>query len=169
MTGLKLAQLESAAHVYELMRNRGCRLRLREGVLSSAFEVLQPQIERGDLLSEARAFFRSKAILIPEGLDELPSCWLSALPTLLWATREDHWEKLPYMIRRLDLERGVLCLKFKQEQPLKTTRLTRWDELRININRALEPNLWQELSPSTERAIWSRRPDLRRELFCLPD
>lgn len=169
MTGLTLAQLESAAHVYVLMRNRGCRLRLSEVVLSGAFEVVQPRIERGQLLSEVSTFFRRKAILVPEGLDLLPSCWLSALPTLLWATRKDHWEKLPYMIRRLDLERGVLCVKFKQEQPLEITRLTRWDELRIHLNQSLQPNLWQALSPRTERAVWSGRPDLRSELFRLPD
>lgn len=169
MIGLKLAQWESAAHVYELMRNLGCRLRLSEVVLSGAFEVLQPHIERGRLLSEVSTFFLSRAILVPEGLDELPSCWLNALPTLLWATREERWEKLPYMIRRLDLERGVLCVKFKQEQPLRMTRLTRWDELRIYLNQSIEPNLWQALGPRTERDIWSRRPDLRRELFRLPD
>ena len=169
MRAPELAQLESAAHVYALMRNRGCRLRLSESVLYGAFEVLQPHLGRGQLLSEVSAFFRSKAILVPEGLDQLPSCWLNALPTLLWATRKDHWENLPYMIRRLDLERGVLCVKFAQEQPQKVPRLTRWDELRIQLNQSLEPNLWRALSPRTEREIWSRWPGLRSELFSLPD
>ena len=68
MTALKLARLESAAHVYVLMRSRGCRLRLSEGVRSVAFEVLQPHIERGQLLSEVSTFVRSKAIRVPDGV-----------------------------------------------------------------------------------------------------
>jgi len=169
MTGISMAYLRSADHVHALMRARGFRPRVTLGVLARAFELAQPKIQRVDLLSEVRVFFQVKACMVPEGLDQLPDCWLHALPGLLWATRRPHWKGLPYMIQLIGIEQGVPCLAFAQEEPTRETRLTRWDALRIHLNQSLVPSLWQALSPRMERDIWSRWPELRGELFQLPE
>ena len=137
-------------------------------MLARAFELARPKIKRVDLLSEVRTFFQIKACRVPEGLDGLPSCWLRALPDLLWATRRPHWKHLPYMISLVSMEQGVLCLAFAQEDPSQEDRLTRWDALRIHLNQKLAPNLWQPLSRRMEWAIWLRWSELRSELFQLP-
>jgi hypothetical protein len=168
MMGISKAYLASAEHVQALMRASGHQPRVTLGVLARAFEVAQPKVRRADLLSEVRTFFLIQACRVPEGLDRLPSCWLRALPNLLLATRRPHWEKLPYMISLVRLEQGVLCLAFAQEEPPQEDRLTLWDSLRIHLNQSLVPNRWQPLSHQMERDIWSRWPELRRDLFELP-
>ena len=156
MMGISTAYLRSADHVYGLMKARGYQPSVGLAVLERAFELAQPKINRVDLLSEVRAFFLTKARMVPDDLDRLPSCWLRALPGLLWATKDPRWDHLPYMIRQTGLERGVLCLAFAQEQPPKELRLTRGDALRIHLNQSLEPNRWQALSGPMEHDIWPR-------------
>ena len=166
--GITKAYLRSAEHANALMRAGGHTPCVTLKVLERAFELAQPKIKRVDLLAEVRTFFQIKACLVPEGLDGLPSCWLRTLPELLWTTRRPHWKKLPYMINFMRIDQGLLCVAFAQEEPPQEDRLTRWDTLRIHLNQSLVPNRWQPLSRRMEKDIWSRWPELRRELFQLP-
>ena len=167
MKNLKLGYLRSGAHVHALMRARGLQPSLSQAVLAAALKLLQPS-SREDHLQRAAEFFRSKAVLVPDGLSDLPSAWLADLPRLVWRSRKPHWHEIPYMCRRLAFSDGVLCISFAQELPTPEHRLTAWDKLRIELNLGLRPNLWLPLPPSLERTVWTSRPDLRRELFLLP-
>ena len=133
-------------------------------VLSAAMEVMN-DTPNGDVLETVKVFFRSKAVVTPDGLESLPMIWLTTLPKVLWQTRKPHWDALPYMIRKIKMEDGALCLKFAQELPTFEQRITAWDRLRVEINLSLKPNLWNSLKPDVERMIWERRPDLRSQLF----
>ena len=119
-------------------------------------------------LKQAEDFFRSKACLIPEGLESLPACWLAGLPGILWATRQPDWDRLPYMISRLECENGVLLLSFAQEQVAEDERLTLWDELRVEVNRNLYPSRWRRLKRRHRMLLFFARPDLRSVLESSP-
>ncbi len=136
-------------------------------MLNAAFEIYQPTLPRELLIRIVEHFFSAKAVIVPDGLAELPSCWLHNLAPLLWHSRKPHWETLPYMIDSLGIENGILWLAFAQELPTEATQLTRWDELRIMLNSDLKPNIWHPLTREQEREIWRLRPELRGELFQL--
>jgi len=72
------------------------------------------------------------------------------------------------MVRKVAYIDGAFCLEFAQELPNCSGRVTGWDQLRIQVNLALQPNLWTQLTSETEQIIWEKRPDLRLELFTLP-
>ena len=167
MTDLQINYLRSPERVQQLLRLDGYKQRLATGVLGAALERCRPATPRGQLLSQTKGFFRSKAVIVPAGLDELPSCWLQQLPILLWRSRKSHWKMLPYMICSLGVEDGVLWIAFAQEQPADEIRLTCWDKLRIHLNLNLLPNLWCPLSHDLEKWIWDARPKLRSDLFRL--
>jgi hypothetical protein len=166
----RLATLEhlfSADHVFQLMRDRRHKQQITETVLLAAFELFEPETNREGLLKETKAFFLRTAFMVPEGLEILPSCWLRRIPDALWDTCYPDWNWIPYMIAEFRLDRGVLLLRFVQEQPPHGPRLTGWDKVRIYLN-LLQPNLWRPLGCDLERQIWVRRPDLQNELFRLP-
>lgn len=167
MNELKFLNVYSSAYVYALLRNQGCRPVVSSAVLGAAFELLSPP-DREEVIHKAKEFFRSKAAMLPIGLETLPLGWLATLPDILWRTRKPHWDRLPYMIRELKIENGVLCMKFAQELPTFGDRITAWDRLRIQTNIALRPNLWTPLTTDVEQLIWEKRPDLRLKLFTLP-
>ena len=169
MTDLQLNYLISPERVQQLLRLDGYKRRMTAGVLGAAFDVCCPLMPRAQLLSQTKGFFSTKAVIVPAGLDELPSCWLQQLPKLLWCSRKPHWKMLPYMIRSLGIEDGFLWIAFEQEQPTDETRLTSWDRLRMLLNLNLLPNLWCPLSSELEKEIWHSRPDLRSDLFRLID
>ena len=73
------------------------------------------------------------------------------------------------MIQALGIESGVLWMAFAQELPNNEARLTSWDKLRMHLNLNLRPNLWLPMSRELEREIWHARPDLRTDLFRLPN
>jgi hypothetical protein len=168
MIDTALNYLRSPQRTQTLLRLYGHTPKLVPRVLSAAFDLCNTTVSPDQLLPQTREFFRSKAVIIPTGLDELPSCWLQDLPTVLWHSRKPHWKHLPYMISELGVEDGVLWVAFAQEQPNDEDRLTRWDELRMRLNLHLRPNLWTPLSRELERKIWHARPDLRADLFHLP-
>jgi len=166
MNDPELEHLFSPAHICALLHNQGHQPVVSRAVLSAALEVLD-RADKENVLQGAKQFFRSKAVILPDGLETLPAAWLSRLPELLWRTRKTKWEVLPYMIRELKAEDGVLCIKFAQELPRSGERDTAWDRLRIKINLGVSPNLWTPLCPELERRIWAARPQLRTELFQL--
>ena len=86
-------------------------------------------------------FFRSRAVLVPAGIADLPGPWLWDLPRLLWQTKRPHWTELPYMIDRVVVSDGVLRMWFMQEQPVRETRVTAYDRIRVIVNLGLRPNL----------------------------
>ena len=166
MNTLELDYQQSAEHVYALLRVHGHRPAVSSAVLAAGLQLLHPAT-RGDLLREATEFFRTKAILVPSGLEELPSAWLHQLPALLWRSRKPHWNEIPYMIRELGNERCVLRVAF--------ARATEHWRSPDQLGPAQDPTQPWGLSQPMDSAVAQfgeadlvARPDLRSELFgCL--
>jgi hypothetical protein len=116
--------------------------------------------ERKQLLAATKTFFRSKCAMIPEGLGALPAPWLRALPGILWSTRKPHWTLLPYMIKEVTYEQGMLLVQFAQELPPESSRLSSWDRLRITLNKSLHPNVWRPLNRRHALKLPRLQPDL---------
>lgn len=106
-------------------------------------------------LAEATEFFSTRCVIVPTGLDELPTPWLRALPRILWATRKPDWTHLPYMLTGVSFAEGILLVRFAQEGQPKSERITTWDRLRITLNRSLYPTVWRP--PTRRYALKLRR------------
>jgi hypothetical protein len=161
----QLQLLGSAQHVHRLFRALNWHPKLTPGLLYAAFQEFRKESEHHILLENTRLFFRRRAILIPEGLETLPSRWLEEIPQLLLRTLKPHWHHIPYMITSLRLCNSVLCISFAQEGYASVgNRLTQWDQLRITLNRCLRPNLWTALTGEERLAIWNSHHELREDL-----
>ncbi len=169
MTEEPIASLGSADHVLKILRSHSVKQNLTSAVLAAAAELAEPTASRAEVVSQARQFFTDRTGFVPVGLEELPSCWLQQLPTLLWNGHKPGEYMLPYMVLRLTFEQGALGVAFLQEPPNENGRVTCWDRLRLLLNLFLVPNLWRPLTREEELEIWTRRPELRRELFRLED
>ena len=165
MTQMDSVDFNSPDRVHALLRRHGHKQLLSPKVLCAALELARPTVRYQDLLSEVRDFFEERAALVPNGLNCLPSCWLTQLPVILPALDKDQRRLMPYMLEEVSMKEGVLCLAFAQEQLIATADPSKYDALRIRLTLSLRPNLWQSLSLDHERAIWDARPDLRCELF----
>lgn len=163
MNGDDMMQLSSVERMHELMRDLNINQYLSPALLTAALQLYEDTALRELSWREANVFFITHAVFVPEGLETLPLNWLQQLPAELWHTRKPDWQILPYFIKAVAIEDGVLRIQFPQEQALN--RVTFWDRLRIRLNLAMRPNLWQPLTPFEERGIWERHPQLRHELF----
>ena len=152
----------SSAHVQQLMTQVGFRPIFCPHVVTVAAEICRPR--RGDALVRAIEFFHSKACQVPDGLNQLPECWLAALPGILWGLRKPDWTHLPFSIDRVAIQEGVLLISFAQEQPNPEQRLTTWDKIRVAVNAGLYPSRWRPLSRRHALALCRAWPDLRPTL-----
>jgi hypothetical protein len=160
MMGLEIAYLSSADHVWDLLLAFGLKQHNTQAVVAAAAELLEPPVSREEVISVAGQFFSSRAGLVPDGLEGLPSCWLQQLPQLLSCR-----DMRPYLLSRLSFERGILRIVSAQEKTSESHRFTMWESLRLMLNLCLVPNLWRPLTRGEELEIWNRRPELRWELF----
>lgn len=161
----ELQLLNAARHVNGLFKAHGWKAKLTPGLLAAAFR-LNEHGDRDTLVEDTRVFFQRRAVLIPDGLETLPSPWLKTVPEVLLGTLKPHWDRVPYMITSLRLCNSMLCVAFAQEtEPSGPTRTTRWDRLRITLNYTLRPNLWTSLTSEERLTIWDQRPDLREDLL----
>jgi len=159
----------SAERTHWLMRQIGLHVCVSTNVIESAFQLFQPEEPRQRLLDEARDALRPYLVLLPQGLECLPTCWLKALPgiwqdlcrinprwagTALGAVAHDH---------------GVLRLVSAQEQNIRLDQISVFDLMRIDINARLYPSIWRPLKRRHERVIWMHQPGLRKDLFKLPE
>jgi hypothetical protein len=165
MSWIPPEKLSSAEHMHELMHRQGIKPQLSPELLSATLDLYEDGALRKLSWVEASAFFRTHAVLVPQGLETLPLPWLQQLPIRLWHTRKPHWDLLPYLLKSVAIEAGVLRLYFPQELIIEEDRLSLWDRLRVTLNLSMRPNLWLPLNPSEEREIWNRHPELRNELF----
>jgi energy-coupling factor transporter ATP-binding protein EcfA2 len=150
----------TADHVEKLMLQVGCRP-LNPPLLVMTATTLGRNRQRKRVLKAASRFFLEKAAMVPEGLESLPTCWLAALPGILWGLRKPHWAKLPYFINRVAVENGLLLLHFEQEQPNPEQRLTSWDKIRIAVNAGLYPSRWRPLNRRLRVELRLTHPELR--------
>jgi len=132
-------------------------------IVAAASAVWSPR--KGNALERAREFFRGRCCQNPpDGLNQLPACWLAALPGILWGLRKPGWTHLPLFIDRMAMQDGVLLVSFAQEQPIAGKKLTIWDKIRILINASLYPSRWRPLSRRHVVALCQAWPDLRPTL-----
>lgn len=150
----------TASHVESLMARHG-RPRMWSTELISAAIKLSRRRNRKILLKKVESFFLAHAVMVPKGLESLPTPWLEALPRILWSTRRPEWTKLPYFIDGVFMENGVLLLHFAQEQPNLDQKFTAWDRLRVVVNAGLYPSAFRELKPQHQKLLAVKFPELR--------
>jgi len=163
MRSRNLWDLFSAQHHLEILRAAGHTPRLTPTELTAAFGHANVGIDRQKLINQTKMFFSTMAILVPKGLENVPSCWISQLPRVLLSTCKPHWDRIPYMITGVAATEGVLCIRFAQDDPADQELVQGWDELRIQINLALTPNLWRLLKPRHEQRPNTRKGELREQ------
>jgi hypothetical protein len=154
------AHFFDATHTEQLMLNAGHR-RLNPPALVMAATHLSRKRQRQRVLKSVQRFFLGKAAMVPEGLESLPTCWLAALPGILWGLRKPHWSRLPYFISQVTMQKGVLLLQFAQEQSNPDKRVTVWDKIRIAVNAGIYPSRWRPFSRQLEAELRLRHPELR--------
>ena len=153
------APVITADHVEKLMLQNGHQS-LNPPLLVMTATTLGSNRQRKRVLKAVNRFFLEKAAMVPEGLEALPTCWLAALPGILWGLRKPHWTRLPYFIDRVTVENGLLLLHFAQEQPNPENRLTSWDKIRIAVNAGLYPSRWRPLDRRLRVELRLRHPEL---------
>ena len=151
----------TAQYVCRLMERCGMKPILSSEMLSAAVQLDAALDERA--LERARDFFRSKAGLVPKGLESLPASWLAGLPGILWAMRKPHWMNLPYMIWRVACVDGVLLLSFAQEMDPRDAPVTAWDRIRVRVNRCVYPSRWRPLLRRHRLQLSLKWPNLQPE------
>ncbi len=156
-----------AAQSLELLMERsGFRPVNSPAVIAAACKLKRRSHRRA--LKLAEDFFRTKACLVPQGLETLPTPWLLGLPGILWSLRKPGWTQLPWMSNRVACEQGTLLLGFAQEVEMNPGRLTAWDGLRVLVNLRLYPGRWRLLKPRHRHLLGRQHPGLRVELFGEP-
>jgi hypothetical protein len=166
MTEIHTAHSEpTTRHLLHLLSQHGYPPDTDTLHLLAALVVCEGRKPRAEVLQEAKEFFRLKAVLVPAGLETLPTPWLKALPRVLWRTRKPHWDKLPYMISRVGMLDGLLSLEFAQEQPRdQTGRITAYDRVRIAVNVGVYPSRFRPLTRQHARQLKARWPELGLEV-----
>ena len=131
-----------------ILKDLGFRQHLDLVALASAFKLGSEDNVHVQALEKARAFFRRRAIIVPAGLETLPTPWLKGLPGILWSLRRPGWTHLPYMIHRVAVVDGLLQLRFAQEPGRSPgeNRISACDRVRVAVNAALYPNVWRRLN-----------------------
>jgi hypothetical protein len=147
----------SAGHLQQLMQQAGFSVQWSAEVVMQACALRRRR--RRKTMRQVSAFFLSQG-LVPEGLDELPNCWLGALPGILWSLREPHWTRLPFFIDRVAVQDGLLLLHFAQEQP-DNAKVTSWDRIRVAVNSSVYPSRWRSLSRWHIAKLRQMHPELR--------
>jgi len=158
--GSTLKDPTSVERLCELMRRHGFRRHSNPRVFSDALKICSDETQRDIVLQGIIQFFRSHAVLIPDGLSSLPVAWLKALPGILSSLRKPHWTHLPFMIREMEASDGHLQLRFAQEGlgEIDFGRVTAWDKVRVAVNASLYPSCWRPLTSKHALLIKSRWP-----------
>lgn len=159
----------SAERTHWLMRQNGLRQCVAPNVLEAAFNLLEPDESRQELLAEALHAMRAYVVLLPRGLEYLPACWLKSLPGIWKDLCRIHPRWPGTALSAIGYDSGVLRLTSAQEQNVRLNQLTVYDLMRVEINSRLYPSLWQPLRGRHERIIWVQHPQLRQDLFKLPE
>lgn len=162
--------LASSQHVLALTRlGAAGSPKMTPAVVAAASRLLNSKFDHPTLLAETKTFFRGHAIIVPQGLETIPPCWLKVLPTILWKTRKAHWHVLPYWMTHCSFENGIVAMRFEKQELVDNAELGAWDWLRVIVNLSVSPNLWNPLTKRQERAIWIKHRELRPELLNVPD
>jgi energy-coupling factor transporter ATP-binding protein EcfA2 len=141
--------------LHRQFQNRGFRRLLNEQVWRTAIGLFPARKGRKKALAKATDFFRTRAILVPTGLESLPLPWLKALPRILWSLRRPHWTHLPYMITEVFVADGLLQFRFAQEPQRETfdEHVGGFDKVREAVNIRLYPSCYRQLKPRHAKQI----------------
>lgn len=105
----------SVEHLRQLMHREGFKEQIESVLCVGATAISADEGERDRVLEQTITFFRSRACMIPQGLEKLRVSWLKALPGALWSQRKSHWTHLPFMLCELSFTEGFLLIRFAQE------------------------------------------------------
>jgi energy-coupling factor transporter ATP-binding protein EcfA2 len=156
----------AAQHLELLMEQNGFQPLHSPTVIAAAWKLTRRSHRRA--LKLATDFFRAKAILVPRGLETLPTPWLLGLPGIFWSLRASYWIGLPWRIQRMACVRGLLLMQFARESQPPDARLSAWNELRVAVNARLYPGRWRPLKRHHRHLLGQHHPGLRRELVREP-
>jgi hypothetical protein len=63
------------------------------------------------------------------------------------------------MLNAVGFEQGMLLVRFAQELPPESDRITSWDRLRILLNKSLYPGVWRPLNRRHRLRLFELQPD----------
>jgi hypothetical protein len=151
----------SVEHLKRLLRGEGFREQMDQPVFDAAVDLSSSGFDREKLIEVTNAFFRARAIMVPRGLESLPSGWLKSLPGILLTTQTPQRTHLPYMICNLSQREGLLLMQFTQESicELSGPRISAWDRIRIMVNTSLYPSRCRPLTRRHRRQLQARWPE----------
>lgn len=163
ITSTALMDPSSTERLRDLLLQHGLREELDAETFVEAIALCSHESQRENILKDTIAFFQTRAVLVPAGLDRLPSPWLQALPGILWSARKSHWTHLPWMICEVAASKGALRLRFAQESLRRPgdDRVSACDRLRVKVNASLYPSCWRLLTLKHAKLLRTRWPDLK--------
>lgn len=148
----------SVGHLEQLLTRAGLVRRVAPDLFVKVMAICAAEFDHASAVLRAREFFRARAVLVPEGLERIPSPWLVALPGILWSARRPGWTHLPYMMNRVEVVNGLLLMQFAQEADSSFgRRITSFDRLRIRVNASVYPHLYRPLKPEHSSSMAQRR------------
>lgn len=145
----QLVDPADCSRLHRQLQARGFQRLLDEKEWQAAISLFPARKGRKKALTKAMEFFRSRAILVPKGLESLPLSWLKALPGILWSLRQSHWTHLPYMITEVFIADGLLQFRFAQEpmREAEDQHIGGFDRVRQSVNLRLYPSCYRALKP----------------------
>jgi hypothetical protein len=153
--------------IFDLMNRAGGRILMPLPVWQAAADLCEPAQPRQLLVEQVSTFFQQRSGACPQGLENLPACWLRALPGLLDNRARTLFEgRFPFVLTTLAEQSGALALKFSREEgfPRREREIQVWDVLRVSLNCHLYPSLWRPLTRHHWRLLNATRPELRPSL-----
>jgi hypothetical protein len=134
-----LQSRSSVEHTVKLMTSAGFKRCLTFEAWSNAIASCeQAPEERDRLLVDATNGLRSNMMVVPRGLDELPTAWLQGLPELWQQLCAMHPKWRYAAIQAIGVEDGILRLASSQED--MDADLSEYDKMRILLNLLLSPS-----------------------------
>ena len=144
----QLVDPANSERLHRQLQELGHPRRLKAAQWQAALKLFSARKGRKQALVQAKEFFRTRAVLVPTGLESLPLPWLKALPGILWSLRRPEWTHLPYMIREVFIADGLMQFRFAQE-PLREPEdqhVGGFDQVRLAVNTRLYPSCYRPLN-----------------------
>jgi hypothetical protein len=157
----QLADPATGTRLHRQFQLSGLAQQLEADQLQAAFELFSKRKGRTKALKIATEFFRTRAIIVPEGLAALPLPWLKALPGIMWSLREPHWTHIPFMIREIFVADGLMQFRFAQEvwRDSEDLCLGAFDHVRMAVNLRLYPACYRPLKRRHAICLHYSAPD----------
>ena len=143
-----------------LMRRAGYMTHSSVEQWESACVIRSGLFNAEDVCTAAKTFFSRHNPGAISGLEEIPTCWLAQLPTLVaeWMELKNTGQVVE-IVTHANVISGVLDLQFATRGVFPDIQwLSRLDEFRIWLNLRLQPNRFSEGDPALPPRLGWRTP-----------